>query len=344
SYLHAITASADTLLVIINDILDSAKIDAGRLTIEHIGFAPVRLCQQVEKTLRYRAEEKGLVFEAWLDPTLPAVLFSDPHRITQVLLNLAGNAIKFTEQGHVRLCCTLLGQPAPHQALVEFVVEDSGVGIDADYLEQIFEEFSQEDSSVTRQFGGTGLGLSISQKLVALLGGHLHLESCKHAGTRSRFALRLPVGHPQALTHKQYDDLDYLHQALRGKRLLLVEDNAFNRMLATILLSNAGIEVQEAPNGQLAVELARTQSFDLILMDLQMPVQNGYQATTQLRQHLGLLTPIVALTANAIVGERDKCLAAGMNDYLTKPFEEVPLLKMVYKWAVGYQPQPPASA
>ena len=137
---------------------------------------------------------------------------------------------------------------------------------------------------------------------------------------------------------KQCDNLDYLHQSLCGKRLLLVEDNVFNRMLATIFLTNAGIEVHEAPNGQLAVDLARTQPYDMILMDVQMPVQNGYQATAQLRQDLGLTTPIVALTANAIVGERDKCLAAGMNDYLTKPFEEVPLLKMVYKWVVGYQP------
>ena len=298
----------------------------------------MRLCQQVEKTLRYRAEEKGLLFETRLDPALPAVLFSDPYRLTQVLLNLAGNAIKFTERGHVRLSCTLLGQPAPHEVLVEFVVEDSGVGIEADYLEQIFEEFSQEDSSVTRQVGGTGLGLSISQKLVALLGGELHLESRKHAGTRSWFALRLPVGHPQSLPQQQYDDLDYLHQALRGKRLLLVEDNVFNRMLASIFLANAGIEVHEAANGRLAVDLARTHAYDLILMDVQMPVQNGYQATAQLRQDLRLTTPIVALTANAIVGERDKCLAAGMNDYLTKPFQEVSLLKMVYKWVVGYQP------
>ena len=344
SYLHAITASADTLLVVINDILDSAKIEAGRLSIEHVGFDPAGLCQQVEKTLRYRVEEKGLLFETWLDPALPAVLVSDPHRLRQVLLNLAGNAIKFTERGHVRLTCTLLGPLAPHEALVEFVVEDTGIGIEAGYLEQIFEEFSQEDSSVTRQFGGSGLGLSISQKLVALLGGELRLESSKHAGTRSQFVLRLPVGQAPALTPQQHDDLDYLHAALRGKRLLLVEDNVFNRMLASVFLSNAGIEVQEAANGQLAVDLARSQSYDLVLMDVQMPVQNGYQATAQLRQDLGLATPIVALTANAIVGERDKCLAAGMNDYLTKPFEEVVLLRMVYKWVIGYQPQPVAGS
>ncbi|WP_345051511.1 PAS domain S-box protein [Hymenobacter glaciei] len=343
SYLHAIAASADTLLVVINDILDSAKIEAGRLSVEHIGFDPVGLCQQVEKTLRYRAEEKGLLFETLLDPTLPAVLFSDPHRIAQVLLNLTGNAIKFTEEGHVRLICTLLGQPAPHEALVEFVVEDSGVGIEADYLEQIFEEFSQEDSSVSRQFGGTGLGLSISQKLVALLGGHLQLESRKHKGTRSRFTLRLAVGHPQSLAQKQCDNLDYLHQALHGKRLLLVEDNVFNRLLATVFLNNAGIEVHEAANGQVAVEMARTHRYDLILMDVQMPVQNGYQATAQMRQSLGLATPIVALTANAIVGERGKCLAAGMNDYLTKPFEEITLLKMVHQWVVGAQPDQAAA-
>ena len=217
-------------------------------------------------------------------------------------------------------------------------MDDTGIGIDASYLEQIFEEFSQEDSSVTREFGGTGLGLSISQKLVKLLGGELQLESSKHAGTRSRFALRLPVGHPKSLTQKQYDDLEYLRQALRGKCLLLVEDNVFNRMLASIFLANAGIEVHEAANGELAVALAATNCYDLVLMDLQMPVQNGYQATARLRQELRLAVPIVALTANAIVGERDKCLAAGMNDYLTKPFQEVSLLRMVYKWVVGYQP------
>ena len=342
SYLHAITASADTLLVIINDILDSAKIEAGRLTIERIGFDPVRLCQQVEQTLRYRAEEKGLLFETRFDPAVPPVLFSDPHRLTQVLLNLAGNAIKFTNRGHVRVVCNLVALAAPHEAVVEFVVEDTGVGIEATYLKQIFEEFTQEDSSVTRQFGGTGLGLSISQKLVKLLGGELLLESHKHTGTRSRFALRLPVGHPQSLAQQQYDDLEYLRAALRGKHLLLVEDNVFNRMLASVFLANASIEVDEAANGQLAVELAATRRYDLVLMDVQMPVQNGYQATARLRQELRLDVPIVALTANAIVGERDKCLAAGMNDYLTKPFQEVPLLRMVYKWVVGYQPAPAA--
>jgi PAS domain S-box-containing protein len=336
NYLHAITASADTLLVIINDILDLSKIEAGYLAVERIGFSIAQVYAQVEKTLRYKAEEKGLLLETWLAPDLPAVLVGDPYRLTQILLNLAGNAVKFTEQGYVRIAATLLGRPTPHEVEVAFMVEDTGVGIEASYLQRVFDEFSQEDSSITRQFGGTGLGLSISKKLVALLGGELRLASRKHEGTTSSFTLRLAVGNPQLVLQKEAAQC--LYEALQGKRLLLVEDNVFNRMLATTFLANAGIEVHEAANGKVAVELARQHTFDLVLMDVQMPVQNGYEATAQLRQELQLTVPIVALTANAIVGERAKCLAAGMNDYLTKPFQEIALLKMVYKWVIGPPP------
>ena len=334
SYLHAITASAENLLVIINDILDLSKIEAGQLAIERIGFSPGLVCAQVEKTLIHKAEEKGLTFITTLDPALPEVALSDPFRITQVLLNLAGNAVKFTEQGTVRLGCSLLEGAGTEEVLVEFTVQDTGVGIDAEYLNRIFDDFSQEDSTVTRRFGGTGLGLGISKKLVYLLGGELHIESRKNYGTTSRFTLRLPVGNARHLSSKDPGDLDCMQRALLGKHILLVEDNLFNRVLATSFLTNAGMSVTEATNGEAAVELARTQAFDLILMDVQMPIKNGYEATRILRQELGLTVPIIALTANAITGERAKCLAAGMTDYLTKPFQEFSLLKMVYEWAV----------
>ena len=334
NYLHAITASAENLLVIINDILDLSKIEAGQMAIEHIGFRLESVCEQVKKTLQYKAEEKGLTFIVRLDPAMPEVVLGDPFRLTQVLLNLVGNAVKFTEQGTVSIRCQRLDHANPDEVLAEFTVEDTGIGIELDYLAHIFDDFSQEDASVTRRFGGSGLGLGISQKLVHLLGGELQLESQKNHGTISRFTLRLPVGSAEHLSPKAPGNLEGLQQELSGKQILLVEDNLFNRMLATSFLTNAGMSVTEAPNGQAAVDMARTQAFDLILMDVHMPIKNGYEATRLLRQELGLTVPIIALTANAITGERTKCLAAGMNDYLTKPFQESELLKMVHHWAV----------
>ncbi len=344
SYLHAITASAENLLVLINDILDLSKIEAGRVDVEHIGFRPADLYAQIEKNLLFRAEEKGLSFNSHIGPGVPEVLLGDPYRITQILLNLAGNSVKFTERGSVRITCALLHRLPHGEALVEFVVGDTGIGMEADYLAQVFDNFSQEDSSVTRKFGGTGLGLGISRKLVELLGGELRMTSQKNRGTTSRFALRLPVGTAADLPQRpEAPDLSGLRQELRGKRVLLVEDNTFNRMLATVFLTNIALHVTEATNGQMAVDLARHQAFDLVLMDVQMPVMDGYEATTVLRQHLGLTVPIIALTANAITGEREKCLSAGMNDYLTKPFQEAALIQMVHDWVVGGGVPTPAS-
>ncbi|OGX84475.1 hypothetical protein BEN48_15990 [Hymenobacter glacialis] len=343
SYLHAITASAENLLVIINDILDLSKIEAGRMAIEKIGFSPERVAVQVEKTLVYKAEEKGLSFKTRIGPGVPPVLLGDPYRIAQILLNLAGNSVKFTEKGSVSVSCELVQLLDEGEALIEFTVKDTGIGIDAEYLAEVFEDFSQEDSSVSRKFGGTGLGLSISKNLVELLGGTLLIESQKNRGTTSRFTLRLPVGTGTDVPQKDEADTSSLMPALQGKRILLVEDNVFNRMLANIFLTNAGMEVTEAENGQVAVRLAENEAFDLVLMDLQMPLMNGYVATAMLRQQLTLTVPIIALTANAIKGERGKCLAAGMNDYLTKPFQEASLVKLVYDWTVGPLSRVPAS-
>ena len=335
SYLNAIRSSAENLLVIINNILDLSKIEAGRMTVEKIGFSLKEVCAQVEKTLLYKAEEKGLSFISNIADQIPAVLIGDPYRITQILLNLAGNSVKFTDKGAINITCAMVEPPANGEALIEVTVQDTGVGIDAEYLAQIFDDFSQEDSTITRKFGGTGLGLGISKKLVELLGGELAIESQKNEGTTSRFTLRLPVGEDEEAPHKDGGDVSELQHALCGKRILLVEDNVFNRMLAKIFLTNAEMDVTEAENGQVAVTLAQGQRFDLILMDVQMPVMNGYEATAFLRNELSFTIPIIALTANAISGEREKCLDAGMNDYLTKPFQEASLIKMVYDWVVG---------
>jgi PAS domain S-box-containing protein len=330
NYLHAITTSAQNLLVIINDILDLSKLDAGKMTIEHVGFHVNRLCAQVEKTLLYKAEEKGLRLLIKVNPLVPDIVLGDPYRLTQILLNLAGNAVKFTNKGEVVISCDVTFLSAGRVALA-FVVRDTGIGIDADYLQQIFTQFSQEDPSITRQFGGTGLGLSICRSLAQLMHSEILIESAKNQGTTISFTLELPIGTVDDLPQRPAKASANLHE-LRGKRILLVEDNLFNRLMAKAFLKNACLDVTEAENGALAVKLAATQPFDLILMDVQMPVMDGFEATQHLRQQLGLTTPIIALTASAISGEKERCLAAGMDDYLTKPFYEDELLQLLCNW------------
>ncbi|MDF7814802.1 PAS domain-containing hybrid sensor histidine kinase/response regulator [Hymenobacter sp. YC55] len=333
SYQQAISTSAENLLVIINDILDLSKLEAGKMVLEQVGFAPIQLLNQVEQTLHYKAAEAGLTLLTQGSSQLPAVLLGDPHRITQVLLNLAGNAIKFTEKGQVVVSCDIVSTDQEGVAEVVFQVTDTGVGIDPAFLTRIFQEFSQEDASVTRKFGGTGLGLSICRNLVKLMGSDLQVTSQKQQGTVVQFTLRLPVGSSSdLLPQAQLPTDSSVYQQLRYKHVLLVEDNHFNRQIAKTFLQHAQMQVTEAEHGAQAVALAQEQPFDLILMDIQMPVLDGYAATDALRQQLHLTTPIIALTANAIKGEREKCLAAGMNAYLTKPFKEAELLQVVSEW------------
>ncbi len=330
NYLHAITTSAQNLLVIINDILDISKLDAGKMTIERVGFNVARLCEQVEKTMLYKAEEKGLRFVTKVSPLIPNVVLGDPYRITQILLNLASNSVKFTEKGEVTVECEVAGY-FNEQVIIAFLVSDTGVGIDPAYLKSIFQEFSQEDSSITRKFGGTGLGLSISRSLARLMGGEIEIESEKGVGTSSHFCLFLPIGTVHDLPQRRSVAITNPQQ-IKGKRVLLVEDNEYNRMLAKSFLRTAQLKVTEAENGEEAIARAAAQEFDLILMDVQMPVLDGFKATKYLRQELGLMTPIIALTASAINGEKERCLAVGMNDYLTKPFYEDELLQLVHDW------------
>ena len=336
SYRQAITTSAEHLLVIINDILDLSKLEAGKMTLEHVGFAPAHLLTEIEQTLHYKAEEKGLRLRTEVSGAVPQVLLGDPYRIRQVLLNLAGNAIKFTEAGYVAIVCDFVPAAAGGVGEVVFRVTDTGIGIEPKFVQNIFNEFSQADSSVTRKFGGTGLGLSICRNLLKLMGSDVELESELNQGTVMQFALRLPVGTPEDLAPKTVLSPDNsARRRLRNKQVLLVEDNRFNRQIAKTFLHHAHVQVTEAEHGAMAVELAQHTRFDLILMDIQMPVMDGYAATTLLRRQLGLTTPIVALTANAVKGEREKCLAAGMDAYLAKPFREEELLKVVSEWALA---------
>jgi signal transduction histidine kinase/ActR/RegA family two-component response regulator len=335
SYRQAITTSAEHLLVIINDILDLSKLEAGKMALEQVGFTPTHLLAEIEQTLHYKAEEKGLRLLTRVAPGVPRVLLGDPYRIRQVLLNLAGNSIKFTDTGYVAITCDFVPGPDGSTGKVMFRVADTGIGIEPEFVQHIFNEFSQQDSSVTRKFGGTGLGLSITRNLLKLMGSDIQLDSTLNKGTVMQFALSLPVGKTEDLAPKVLLPADSpTRQFLRDKQVLLVEDNRFNRQIAKTFLSHAQVQVTEAEHGAMAVELAQHTRFDLILMDIQMPVMDGYAATALLRQQLGLSTPIVALTANAVKGEREKCLSAGMNGYLAKPFKEEELLRVVGDWTL----------
>lgn len=325
-FLDAINNSADHLLVIINDILDISKIEAGRLNLEKIGFNISALVKSSVQAMQLKAEEKGLQLETKLDDRIHPVLMGDPYRIKQVLLNLVSNAIKFTEKGSVRIECTLIQEEGERQ-FVGMSITDTGIGMDESFTSMLFTKFSQEDTSIARKYGGTGLGMSISKKLLEMMEGSISVKSKKSEGTCISFELPLEKGAAADLVEKEELAIDTA--ILKGSRILLVEDNEMNRLVATTVLEHYGVVFREAVNGQEAVDILRQETFDLVLMDVQMPVMNGIEATVHIRSAISKDIPIIALTANAIKGENDKCLQAGMNAYVTKPFEEEVLIKTI---------------
>jgi len=328
-FLDIIHSASENLLVIINDILDLSKIEAGKLNIENIGFEPKKSAERVIQVLAHKAEEKGLILRnSYFDPNISQVLIGDPYRLNQVLLNLIGNAIKFTEKGLVDMQFKLLEDNYTSQS-IRIEVIDTGVGMDDSYLTHLFDKFSQESRSVSRRYGGTGLGMSICKDLVELMDGDIYAESTKNEGTKITFIIKLKKGRYEDLTEKA--DMHFEPDFLKDKKILVTDDNELNRLVASIILQNYGAEVTESVNGSNTVELIKSHSFDVILMDIQMPGLNGFDATRTIRKH-GYNSPIIALTAEAIKGEREKCLASGMDDYITKPINEEEFLKMMDKW------------
>ena len=343
--LHAICRNGEHLLTIINDILDFSKIEAGKMTVEKIPVSLKVIVDDVVAMMKERAAAKEITLTAKLPATVPASVLSDPARLRQILINLVGNAIKFTETGGVHIDVSFEPTSSSRGQLA-IAVHDTGIGIAPDRLEQLFEAFVQSDSSTTRRFGGTGLGLSISQRLAELLGGHIDVTS--DLGTGSTFTLHLPVevaentpassecgATPAAKSSASAHGAD--PAPLESRRILLAEDGIDNQRLISLLLKKAGADVDVVENGQEAVEaatraLAGDEPFDVILMDMQMPVMDGYSATRQLRDQ-GYSRPILALTANAMEGERDKCLEAGCDDYATKPIQREKFIALVAEWA-----------
>lgn len=329
-YLETIHSASENLLFIINDILDLSKIDAGKLQLERIGFEPRELVNCTLRVLGHRAEEKGLsINNTFFDPNISPVLMGDPYRLNQVLTNLVSNAIKFTEKGRVDIVCEVLTD-GPHSQTIQIAVKDTGIGMEADFLNNLFEKFSQEDPSVTRHHGGTGLGMSICKDLVNLMGGEMQVKSKKGVGSTISLQIKLDKGSNENLPVKPSFDFD--SKVLAGKKILLVDDNQMNRLVAATILKNHLAVVSTSHNGMEAVEELGKTPFDLVLMDIQMPVMDGVEATHIIRANISNDLPIIALTANAIKGDNEKYLAAGMNGYLSKPFSEKNLVNVVAFW------------
>lgn len=329
-FLDTIYSASDNLIIIINDILDLSKIDSGKLSIEKIGFEPQKVINKVMQVLQHRAEEKGLIFtNSFYDYQLSKVLIGDPYRLEQVLLNLLSNAIKFTFKGSVDTTFKVISDFQETQ-VIDITVKDTGIGMDEAFIEKLFDKFSQEDESVTRKYGGTGLGMSICKELVELMGGEIVVFSKKNEGTTVTIRLQMDKSSESELPQKEIFETDT--SLLLDKNVLVTDDNEINRLLASTILSNYGAKIFEARNGLEAIEIIKQQNIDVVLMDLQMPVLDGLEATQIIRKTINTTLPIIALTAYALKGDNQKCFDVGMNDYLSKPFQENQLIQVVTKW------------
>jgi PAS domain S-box-containing protein len=330
-YLTIVKNSAKSLMVILNDILDFSKIEAGKLAIERVDFSLASTVSETLKTIEARATKKGLALVCQMDADMPGLVWGDPGRIRQILTNLCDNAIKFTAQGAVTVGVKYL-RLSGHEDEIQFSVRDTGIGIPDEKQQGVFEAFSQADASTTRQFGGTGLGLTISSRLAALMGGRIWLESEPGQGSIFHFTVRTQTVAATSVAQLPLEPvLPPESVPRRALQVLLVEDYPVNQMLATALLKKWGHVVVLANNGQEAVDLFPVQHWDVVLMDMQMPVMGGVEATQLIRasEPPGQHTPIIAMTANAMESDRLACLAAGMDDYLTKPFNAVTLKAMI---------------
>ncbi len=330
--LSRVEDSAKALLGLLNDILDFSKIEAGRMTVERIPFDLWDVLDRVQGLMADRASEKGLMFSVWRVPQLPRDLMGDPLRLHQVLLNLVSNAVKFTSEGSVTLNCTVI-DATETRAELRFEVQDTGVGIDPIQMMRLFSAFTQADNSTTRRFGGTGLGLTICKQLVTLMGGKITVDSTPGSGSVFTATLGFDRADPSWRLEHLADDSAPRIDPLIGARVLLVDDNFINLEVAGELLKMAQVEVVTATNGREALEKIAQSEYDAVLMDLQMPEMDGITATRQLRLDPRFANlPIIAMTANAMAGDRDRCLAAGMNDHIPKPIDPVEMRHTLARW------------
>jgi PAS domain S-box-containing protein len=340
-YVEMIRSSGETLLKLINDILDVSKVEAGRMELESLDVDLRTTVSEAVATLGAQAAAKGLALKAGVGPDVPSAVRTDPTRLRQVLFNLIGNAIKFTSRGSITLDVSL--ETADDvRALVRFSVRDTGIGIPPDRLDRLFKSFSQVDSSTTRHFGGTGLGLSIVRQLADLMGGSVGVESEVGRGSVFWFTAQFELASDDHRVPNQQSRLNrppaaVARQTFPGAHVLLVEDNTVNQKVAQRYLEKLGVSCDVARNGQEGIEAWHKGTYDLILMDCQMPVMDGFEATREIRRRElhGKHVPIVALTANALASDRQNCLAAGMDEHLAKPLELAKLEECLAQFVAG---------
>ncbi len=327
-------SSADTLMRLLNDILDFSKIESGKLEFESLPFALRPTVTEVVSLLRTRASDKKLSLNLAIDPALPNHLVGDALRLKQVLLNLTGNAIKFTSEGRIDVTVSLLAREG-RSARLRFGIRDTGIGIDPATQRKLFSAFSQGDSSTSRRFGGTGLGLAISQRLVEHMGGKIRVESTPGKGSEFHFDLVFAISADAAIP--QTVSAPTAGPLMSG-RLLVVEDDRVNQRVIEMMLHHLGLHTAIVTNGEAAIEVAVMQPWDAVLMDCQMPGIDGFEATRRIRARLaGKHLPIIALTANAMASDREACLDAGMDDFVPKPIRQEELRAALERWL------PPAS-
>jgi PAS domain S-box-containing protein len=341
TYVETLQRSGYALLTVLNDVLDFSKIEAGRIELEELNFDLREVLRDIVDLYHEAAAQKQLHLSSMVDPALPHYLRGDPARLRQILLNLVSNALKFTNAGQVDLYARVSSRNEAG-VTVQITVRDTGIGIPADVQAGLFLPFTQADRSTTRVYGGTGLGLAISRQLVELMGGTISVESMVQVG--SIFTVTVPLGYGEAPPAPQPEPPPVAATVRSAERILVVEDNRVNQILARALLEQAGCTVDLAENGRVALALTAQQRYRLIFMDCHMPEMDGFAATAALRereQHSGARTPIIALTASALTGERERCLAVGMDDFLPKPITRASLEAILHRWIDHPPPETP---
>ena len=327
-YLQAIKMSGDALIVLINDILDLAKVDAGKMVFEQIPFKMASSISAMLHLFEAKILEKNLEFIKEYDINIPEVVIGDPVRLHQIILNLVSNAVKFTTKGKITVSVSLLSQ-TDKNATIHFAVSDTGIGIPADKIGKIFDNFQQASSGTSRLYGGTGLGLAIVKQLVEPQGGTINVISTIGEGSTFSFTLSFLKTAETAEAETGVEELDV---EIKNIKVLVAEDIALNQLLMRTLLDDFGFDCDIAVNGRIAIEKMQTKAYDIILMDLQMPEMNGFETTEYIRNKMNLKTPIIALTADVTTVDLAKCKAVGMNDYITKPIDE----RLLYSKILGF--------
>ena len=333
-FVNLIQNSGENLLSVVNDILDISKIEAGMMRITNEPFNMFEVCHSLEMMFKHKVTEKNLRFNFEFDKKIPEKLIGDSERLNQVLINLLNNAIKFTESGSVKLSVNLL-HVNEKQASVQFVVKDSGIGISKEKLETIFERFEQADNNTARQYGGTGLGLAIVEKIVKMQQGQVTVDSNIGSGTSFTVILNFDIVH-NVLSNEdkiinRYNNKDVIKDFNKFK-ILVAEDNKTNQTLLKFILQQWNLPYDLAENGQQVLDKLKQDNYDLILMDIQMPIMDGYDASKKIRKELNVQVPIIAMTAHVLPTEKQKCIDAGMDDYISKPIDENIFLNMLEKY------------